>query len=126
MREIKFRIWSKKHKKYFYNEDEIRKFYQEEDIHDKDLECEEFYQPLISYSLEINNHSNTDYILEQFTGLKDKNGKEIFEGDIIQHFAFDKGNTFVVEWDKHEGYQGYGVLSEWNRCEIIGNIHENQ
>lgn len=133
MREIKFRAWNRKDKKMIYKA--------EGDCHSSqtygvDLEgkvldlFDTAYYPSIADA--------PDFELMQFTGLTDKNGKPIYEGDIVQVINGSEGNQVAsVAWD--EDYFGWALkrgsfgngwrLYQWRHDEsmkVIGNIWENE
>ena len=130
MRETKFRAWNKLNNKL---ETVVKIFYPEEgdNIGDVTKEVSEFCVVKEYYLLK------GEYELMQYTGLHDKNGKEIWEGDIVKQMF----GTGVVEW----GRIGFYVVSrtkgeiypppleeysknplyEHMHPEVIGNIYEN-
>jgi len=109
MREIKFRVWKKDNKKMVTWE-----------------ELKEQYFNMFAIE-------NSNYKWQQYTGLKDENGIEIYEDDIVRYYDIDvdggKVHNFLIEWYVDGWFMGYRKLQGRARSaqcgKIIGNIHEN-
>lgn len=119
MREIKFRVWSNKENKFLTN-DNLENFW----IRPHDfVTCFMEWRPDFDGEM-VFETKKTKFIYQQFTGLKDENGKEIYEGDILK-----LGNEIgEIHYKENDG--GYIFLDDFaslfaNRAIIIGNILEN-
>jgi len=122
MREIKFRFWSSAENKYVQDTDYC--------YMDEDGKVSEFITSYESYL-----YRRLDIEIEQYTGLKDKNGKEIYEGDIlsdgIKRAVVKYGEFNLKGLIKSVGFFGEVTNSMTHdiviisKGRIIGNIHEN-
>ena len=125
MREIKFRAWLKEDKK-MVNVETM-------DFTDKSMQYLKRSEIINAYILR--RESDDDVELMQYTGVKDKNGKEIYEGDIL--FFRDENMKYIVVWQdaafiiKSIEIRKYSEKMCWLDdteicCEIVGNIYENK
>jgi uncharacterized phage protein (TIGR01671 family) len=133
MREIKFRAWDLKSKSFYKPTYEAYNG----KLHDISITLNGF---VMERTLEVNaSMLNSDnYILMQFTGLTDKNGVEIYEGDILGDFGKthpckEYVSNVVFNQKKGQWYLekswigGQRFLAKWNKkMKVIGNIYENQ
>lgn len=84
-------------------------------------------------------YAHSNFIPMQFTGLHDKNGNEIYEGDILRYSQYVDhgqwgetvdGGTVQVTWlEERAAFYPFCIWSSYNdqlkSCEIIGNIYKN-
>lgn len=128
MRDIKFRAWEPDAKEMVY--------------FDNQKAAKDQYIASHLFALMSNEHPKGEGLLQQYTGMEDKNGVEIYEGDVVTgcytRRSVDYSEHSVVEFgyaDDSDGYQrehtmGWVVsngssLCDLAACEVIGNIYEN-
>lgn len=132
MREYKFRAWDKKYKAMYYNIQYYSDYsnlpsYENVDYNSKLTHIKEI--------LDIGNFyeflENENFIVMQYTGLKDKNGKDVYEGDVlticngsINGYKLLEKNRGVIFKDGSFNIPIFDFDST-HYFEVIGNIYDN-
>lgn len=131
-REIKFRAWDSVHNKMIYlkncvsfghiDEFDVYELYIEENV----LKCRGYNAYDDDFDIEF--ADEIDLPIMEYTGLKDKNGVEIYEGDLLKSYYEKPG---IIKWNDELGaFQIKGIPSQtmkrYHQMEIMGNIYENE
>lgn len=122
MREIKFRAWLKEDKR-MVNVETM-------DFTDKTIRCLKKNEFINAYLLR--RVSFDDVELMQYTGLTDKNGTGIYEGDIVVLNNIENDNMCIVRYE-HSSYrlEGWSLREDLSNVEdrfleVVGNIYESK
>ncbi|SDJ68598.1 YopX family protein [Alkalibacterium thalassium] len=133
-RQIKFRAWDSEANIMIYSDHRTRKLYDAYygfEMNEKgELECRWEGDFLESHVLDGGTLDN----IMQYTGLKDKNGVEIYEGDIVEYELFGREKKMTIEYNQESASFKYCIADEIKftfdggnneRMAVIGDIHEN-
>lgn len=132
MKEFKLRIFDKSDNKFLsINVDNYRLIYQGDCLLLSPATERMKYWPF------VNILNNDNFVIQFFTGLKDKNNRDIYDGDIVIALSSDNQYKSIVQWNKYDGRWGfvsikcgnmrfsYNLTYGCSSWEICGNIFEN-
>lgn len=126
----KFRVWIKTEKRMIETDDLLDIDYENEVIMTQQV----YFENGLPDDRDLDNFVFDEIELMQTTGLKDKNGKEIFEGDIVKmskdvyseptyyEVVRNRGGAYRLESKQH----GCELWLRHTDCEVVGNVYENQ
>lgn len=134
-RELKFRIWDNEENKYF------KPIYEAYKGNLLDLSISlsgELLRRTIEFPSEHESRFPDRYVIEQYTGLKDINGIDVYESDIVERKETGCEGSYIAKYEVVYGKHGFvlkviqshifkkgAIIQVMEELKVIGNIHES-